>query len=183
MSGWSIFVHGKVFDKDALFELCSNNWAALSPISSDLLAYVLSAGVGIKIHAEGRALETFVSGFRGPTYQQLKMLTLVSGWDGDSPQSRPDAWDPPLVKAAALRALMEPFRRRDPSAVYIWDYLNEEGFIRPILMSKVTYGDYHKNVAPNDWGGFIARDLEQLAKELEFYATQGETSVCLELNS
>lgn len=182
MSGWSIFVHGKVFDEDALFELCSSNWTALSPTCSDLLAYVLFV-VGMESLGEGSELETFVSGFKGPTYQQLKMLRPISSWDGDSPQSRLDAWDPPLVKAAALRALIEPFRRRDPSALYVWEFLTTEGYIRPILMSDVADGDYHKDVAPNDWGGFIARDLEQLAKELEFYAAQGEISVCLELNS
>jgi hypothetical protein len=183
MSGWSILVEGRVLDDEQMIDLVLEHYATIAPRDSELLAYVLWH-LHIKLYDTGDALVHFLAGFRSVTEAQLRCLKMIDNFDVETPAMHPEAWDPPLVKAAAARALAAAFRAKEPGAIWLWRQTTVDGDPLPEdwMLAEVALGTYHAGVGPDDWSNFLACDLEQFAKTLDLYAAAGETSVCLVLN-
>lgn len=185
MSGSSLYTHGKVYSLDELIRVQSGN-ADLRPATSDLEAYVLFE-VSVMMVGVGDKLAQDLAGFRAASESDLRALYLVDPTGGETPDTCPFAWTPPLVKAEALRRLARDFREEAPSALAICRTVRENPYLPDLLRSDVEeqsfFGrPYYADVALGDWMRFIARNLEQLARKLEYYASKGETSICFEWN-
>lgn len=184
MSGSSLYIHGKVYSLDELIRVQSGN-ADLRPDTSDLEAYVLFQ-VSVMMAGVGDELAQDLAGFRAASESDLRALYLVDPTGDETPDNCPFAWTPPLVKAEALRRLAQDFREEAPSALAICRTVRENPYLPVYLRRYVEKGGfgrpYYADVALGDWMRFLAKDLEQLARELEYFASKGETSICFELN-
>ncbi len=185
MSGASLFYHGKVYTLHELIKISSSN-PKCGTDPSDLEAYVLSE-VAVMMAAVGDELARDLAGFHAANERDLRALYLVDQTGGETPQNCPFAWTPPLVKAEALRRLARDFRNEAPSALAICRMVKENEYLPVYLRRYVEQGGFgepffHAGVALGDWMRFIASDLEQLAVDMDYFASQGEVSICFELN-